>query len=88
MQVAVDILAQLDTGRTYTTGITATTAAQKIVGKRDGNGQLAVSLRTGDEQGMCEFVIVNTATQSLNYSTLPYYVFKENSHQYIAFAIS
>jgi hypothetical protein len=88
MQVTVNILAQLDTCRTGTTGITATTAAKQIVCKRNGNWKFAVSLRTGNEQGVGEPVLIDTATQPLYYSALSYYVFKENSHQYIAFAIS
>jgi hypothetical protein len=62
--------------------------AEQIVGKRDGNGKLAVAARTRNEQGVSQTVLIHTAPQLFNYSSLSYYVLEKNSHQYISFAIS
>ena len=88
MQVAMDELVQLYTCRTGATGITLSLAAQQIVGKSNGNGKLAVTARTGYKQGVRQTVAVDTAAQLLDYAPLSYHIFEENTHQYIAFAIS
>ena len=77
MQVAMDILAQLHTSRTSATGVTGATTAQQVVCKRNGNGQLAVTLRATDEQSVRKLVLIDTATQPFDDIFLPYYILEE-----------
>ena len=84
----MNIFAQFHTGRTSATGITLPLAAHQIVGKSYSNGQLAVTPRAGYEQRVCQTVLVDTTAQLLYDASLPNYILEENTHQYIAFAIS
>ena len=81
-------LAEFHTCRTYPACVTVTLAAEQIIGKRYCNGKFTVPSRTGNEQRMGQAVVIDTATQLLYHTPLPYYVFEKNAHQYMAFAIS
>ena len=88
MKVAVNKFQKLGTGRTTAAGIAIAVTAKDVVGKRNGYCKLAVPTRAGYEQGVCKAVLVDTTFQLCDNTLLPYYIFKENTHRYIAFAIS
>ena len=88
MKVAMNELAKLYAGRTYSAGITVTLAAEQIIGKSHCYCKLTVASRTCNEQGMRKTVVIDTAAQLLNDTLLTYDILEENTHQYMAFAIS
>jgi hypothetical protein len=81
MQVAMYKLIKLYTCRTSTTRIAILSTAQQVICKGYRYRKFSVTLRTGNEQGMRQAILVNTTTQLPYNILLPYYIFEKNAHQ-------